>query len=123
MRVLELLEQLDKQTKHYRGEEEGVKEIINTLEEIVLVGSGINRVEVGMSWRPEVIADSDGKWCGNAIRFATKEEAEVYVADLKRRWTLVTDTRVVQCGDPVTNVLTKDGEGRWVMTEVRGGRV
>jgi hypothetical protein len=123
MRVLELLEQLDKQTKHYRGEEEGVREIINTLEEIVRVESGINR-EVSMSsWRPEVIADSDGKWCGNAIRFGTKEEAEVYVADLKRRWTLVTDTRVVECGDPVTNALTKDGDGRWVMTEVRGGRV
>jgi hypothetical protein len=24
-----------------------------------------------MSFKPEVIADSSGKWCGNALRFAT----------------------------------------------------
>jgi len=34
-----------------------------------------------MSWKPEVIADSSGKWCGNALRFATREEAEANVRD------------------------------------------
>jgi hypothetical protein len=24
-----------------------------------------------MSFKPEVIADTSGKWCGNALRFAT----------------------------------------------------
>ncbi len=35
-----------------------------------------------MSWKPEVIADSSGKWAGNALRFATREEAESQVLDL-----------------------------------------
>ncbi len=54
-----------------------------------------------MSFKAEVIADSSGKWCGNALRFATREEAEHYVADLMMRWTAVRDTRVVECDDPV----------------------
>ena len=56
-----------------------------------------------MSWKPEVIADATGKWCGNALRFATKEEAEIYVKDLFHRWTLVTDTRVIECDDSITH--------------------
>lgn len=55
------------------------------------------------SYAAEVVADSSGEFCGNALRFATREEAEVYVADLKRRWTLVTSTRVVRSDDPVTH--------------------
>jgi hypothetical protein len=54
-----------------------------------------------MSFAAEVIADSSGKWTGNQCRFATREEAEGYVADLMSRWTLVTETRVVESGDPV----------------------
>jgi hypothetical protein len=54
-----------------------------------------------MSWKPEVIADQPGKWNGNALRFATKEEAEANVRDLSMRWTLVRDTRVVESTDPV----------------------
>jgi hypothetical protein len=53
------------------------------------------------SWKPEVQTDSSGKWYGNALRFATKEEAEANVAALKWNWTLVLDTRVVECEDPV----------------------
>lgn len=34
------------------------------------------------SWKPEVIADSTGKWCGNALRFETYDEAKKYVEDL-----------------------------------------
>jgi hypothetical protein len=54
-----------------------------------------------MSWKPEVQTDSSGKWYGNALRFATKEEAEANVFDLSMRWMLVRDTRVVECDDPV----------------------
>lgn len=54
-----------------------------------------------MSWKPEVIADNSGKFCGNALRFATKEEAEANVRDLASRWMLVRETRVVECDDPV----------------------
>lgn len=54
-----------------------------------------------MSWAAEVIADSSGKWSGNGLRFETQNEAEVYVVDLARRWTLVTETRVVESDEPV----------------------
>lgn len=54
-----------------------------------------------MSFKPEVIADSSGKWCGNAVRFATREEAEAWAIDRAIRWTLVRDTRVVESDDPV----------------------
>jgi hypothetical protein len=40
-----------------------------------------------MSYKPEVIADSSGKWCGNALRFATMREADDYLTDLSFRWT------------------------------------
>jgi hypothetical protein len=55
-----------------------------------------------MSWMAEVIADGSGAWCGNALRFATPTEADVYAADLASRWTLVRDWRVVESADPVT---------------------
>lgn len=51
------------------------------------------------SYAPEVIADSSGKWCGNALRFATREEAEQNVASLAWSWTSVRDTRVVESDD------------------------
>jgi hypothetical protein len=35
-----------------------------------------------MAWKPEVIADNTGKWYGNGLRFATKEEAEANALDL-----------------------------------------
>ena len=54
-----------------------------------------------MSWKPEVIADSSGKWYGNALRFATREEAAANVRDLMMRWFAVRDTRVVKTDDPV----------------------
>lgn len=54
-----------------------------------------------MSYAPEVIADSSGKWAGNALRFATREEAEAQVSDLSMRWLLVRETRVVESSDPV----------------------
>jgi hypothetical protein len=53
------------------------------------------------SWKPEVIADGSGKWCGNALRFATYEAAREYVLDLAQRWTAVREVRVVESDDPV----------------------
>jgi hypothetical protein len=61
-----------------------------------------------MSWKPEVIADSSGKWVGNATRFATKDEAYRYVTDLAMRRTGVRETRVVECNDPVTYEIVND---------------
>lgn len=54
-----------------------------------------------MSWAPEVQTDNTGKWYGNNLRFATKEEAEASVHDLMMRWLLVRETRVVESTDPV----------------------
>lgn len=54
-----------------------------------------------MSFAPEVTTGADPKFYGNALRFATQEEAEGNVKDLERRWMLVTGTRVVESEDPV----------------------
>jgi hypothetical protein len=54
-----------------------------------------------ISYAPEVIADNSGKWCGNALRFATEAEAQANVRDLAARWYLVRETRVVESHDPI----------------------
>lgn len=53
------------------------------------------------SWKPEVIADSSGKWNCNALRFATEKEAYESARDLAMRWTLVRDFRASESDDPV----------------------
>ena len=54
------------------------------------------------SWKAEVIADNTGKWVSNAMRFATKEQAERYVRDLSMRCFAVRETQVVESEDDVT---------------------
>ena len=53
------------------------------------------------SFATEVIADGSGKWCGNALRFATREEAQASGENLALRWTMVRQTRTVESDDPV----------------------
>ena len=53
------------------------------------------------SFKPEVIADNSGKWCGNGLAFATYEEANAWALDRAYRWTMVRNTRVVESDDPV----------------------
>lgn len=53
-----------------------------------------------MSWMMEVQAPGPD-WNSNAVRVATKEEAEGYARDLFSRWMAVTNTRVCECQDPV----------------------
>ena len=55
-----------------------------------------------MSWKPEVIADNSGKWCGNQLRFATREEAAQNVYDLSMRWLMVS-TRWLNCWFTISN--------------------
>ena len=56
-----------------------------------------------MKYKVEVIADSSGKWCGNALTFDTKLEAEAYACDLQSRWMAVRQWRVVEVQDNSTN--------------------
>lgn len=64
-----------------------------------------------MSFKPEVIAEANGKWAGNAVRLATREEAESYVRDLAMRWLSVRETRVIESEDPVNHAFV---DGRLV---------
>jgi len=49
--------------------------------------------ESPVSWAPEVIADSSGKWYRNALRFATEAEALASAKELASRWYMVRSTR------------------------------
>jgi hypothetical protein len=69
-----------------------------------------------MSFKPEVIADSSGKFVGNGLCFATAAEAEAYVSDLACRWTLVEATRVVESPEPI-NYAYVGGKARPVEQE------
>lgn len=59
-----------------------------------------------MPYRVEVIADSTGTWAGNALKFATVDEARTYARDLASRWTSVRDWRVVEIDSAVETVNT-----------------
>jgi hypothetical protein len=68
---------------------------------------------MGMSWKPEVQTDSTGQWYGNALRFATREEAEANVRDLCNRWFSVIATRVTESDDSVSHRYV-DGQLIWL---------
>lgn len=51
------------------------------------------------SWKSEVLVD--GKWASNALRFATKAEAEASVNELLSRWFVPSDGRATESEDPV----------------------
>lgn len=55
------------------------------------------------SFKPEVQTDSSGKWYGNALRFASREEAEAYARDLASRWFAVLAWRVSESSKPVAH--------------------
>ena len=76
-----------------------------------------------MSWKPEVIADSSGKWCGNALRFATKAEAEANARDLMMRWFLVRETRATESDDPVNIDLSPRGTAPALSRDQRNPRL
>ena len=56
-----------------------------------------------VSFKAEVTTAGDyGQYSSNALRFATREEAESYAYELSIRWTAVRDWRVIESTDPVT---------------------
>lgn len=52
-----------------------------------------------VSWKPEFCVD--GKWCGNAQRFATEQEAKDSAYDRFCRWFGPTGWRATPTQDPV----------------------
>jgi hypothetical protein len=54
-----------------------------------------------MSFKAEVRTDDTGNWHGNALRFATKDEAIAYAHKLMMRQFSVRATRVVETDDPI----------------------
>jgi hypothetical protein len=61
-----------------------------------------------MSWLWQM-KDGD-KWITNAVRFATKEEADLYGADLGMRWLAMPEpARSAESDDPV-NYKIEDGK-------------
>lgn len=55
------------------------------------------------SYKPQVQTVGDDKFYGNALAFATHEEAYQNARDLSHRWMLVTDYRAVESDEPVTH--------------------
>ena len=58
------------------------------------------------SFKAEVL--TDGGWSSNALRFATKEEAEASGRELLSRWWVPIDSRAAESEDPV-NYKFKNG--------------
>ena len=54
-----------------------------------------------MSFKPQVQTDNSGTWYDNALRFATREEADASAQDLMSRWMLVREIRSTESEEPV----------------------
>ena len=67
-----------------------------------------------MSFKPQVRTGTDLKFYGNALSFATEQEALANAKDLYNRWTLCVDYRAVESDEPV-NYSYADG----VLTPVK----
>jgi len=52
-----------------------------------------------MSYKTEVLVG--GKWSTNAVRFATRKEAQAAGRELLCRWFVPTDSRAAKSTDPV----------------------
>ena len=59
-----------------------------------------------MSWKVEV--KCDGEWSSNALRFATKAEAEASGKELRSRWYVPSDSRGTESTDPVNYLFDFD---------------
>lgn len=60
-----------------------------------------------MNYKPQVFVQ--GQWAGNALVFATQEEAIANARDLMGRWMLVEDYRAIESADEV-NYRWQDGK-------------
>lgn len=67
------------------------------------------------SWKPEVFVE--GKWAGNGLRFATKDEAERSGRELLSRWFVPTDSRATESSDYPNYRLTDEDRNVALCTE------
>ncbi len=68
-----------------------------------------------MGFKPQVKVD--GKWNGNGLVFATKEEAQRSASNLMGRWLLCTDHRAIETDEPVKNALNEEGKLQFLEAE------
>jgi len=64
--------------------------------------------ESKMGYRPMVEVNGN-EWAGNALVFATEEEATANARNLMSRWMLVTNWRVDETSEPVNYRWTENG--------------
>jgi poly(3-hydroxybutyrate) depolymerase len=62
------------------------------------------------SWKPMVKTGTDPKFYGNALRFATEDEANRSAKDLMNRWYAVVECKAEPSDDPVNYTYTLDGK-------------
>ena len=62
-----------------------------------------------MSFKPQVQTGRDPTFYGNALAFATREEAERSAQDLSQRWMLVVGYRAIESDEPVNYRYCSDG--------------
>lgn len=53
-------------------------------------------IDFSKPYRVLVLADDSGEWCGNALRYSNREDAETAARDLEWRWMAVRDWKVVK---------------------------
>lgn len=61
------------------------------------------------SWKPMVRTTGSG-FTGNALRFATEDEATRSARDLMHRWFAVVEYKAEESDDPVNYTYTLDGQ-------------
>jgi hypothetical protein len=59
-----------------------------------------NTAQTLLSFAVEVIADDSGTFVGNGVCLSSRGEADSYGQDLKARWRLVRQYRVVERNEP-----------------------
>tara|TARA_R110000765_G_scaffold9890_3_gene30600 strand:+ start:293 stop:532 length:240 start_codon:yes stop_codon:yes gene_type:complete len=75
-----------------------------------------------MAWKAEVQTQGNGEdWDGNALVFATEDEAVGYAEDLMSRWTAVKEYRVVECQDEATYRYSEIGAHRLPVAHPKHG--
>lgn len=69
--------------------------------DLQFLGEEQDESDLPVSFKVEVLAYGEANFASNGLRFATREEAEGYRADLFSRWMGAKETRIAESADPV----------------------